>query len=109
MQPGEYDLSVEMAEFKRFVRTGIVLRVGDSLEIPVALELTPFPGNVILQSRMDPIAAKFISLFPNPTGPGLRFTNASNVNVAYTRAVDDNRVEARVDHSIGYKQRFFGA
>jgi hypothetical protein len=37
--PGTYQVAVEVNGFKKFVRTGIVLRIGDSLDIPVRLEV----------------------------------------------------------------------
>ncbi|HTF64987.1 MAG TPA: carboxypeptidase regulatory-like domain-containing protein, partial [Edaphobacter sp.] len=37
--PGEYRLSIEANGFKRFVQTGLQVRVGDSLEIPVKMSV----------------------------------------------------------------------
>ena len=37
--PGTYTVQVEMAGFKKFVREGIQVRVGDAVEVDVALEL----------------------------------------------------------------------
>jgi hypothetical protein len=37
--PGTYQITVEVNGFKKFVRTGIALRIGDSLDIPVRLEV----------------------------------------------------------------------
>jgi hypothetical protein len=39
MQPGDYAITVEMTGFKKLSRTGIVLAVGQRLEIPLTLEL----------------------------------------------------------------------
>jgi len=39
MQPGNYAISVEMAGFKKLSRTGLLLAVGQRLEIPLTLEL----------------------------------------------------------------------
>jgi hypothetical protein len=39
MQPGNYSISVEMAGFKKLSRTGLVLAVGQRLEVPLTLEL----------------------------------------------------------------------
>ncbi len=39
LRPGEYNVSVEMQGFKRFLQTGVVVRVGDDIELPIRLEL----------------------------------------------------------------------
>src|SRR5262245_60578848 len=36
---GDYTLTVELAGFRRFTRTGLVLRVGEKLEVPITLQL----------------------------------------------------------------------
>src|SRR5438034_11751307 len=39
MQPGTYSVSVEMNGFKKLTRSGLVLAVGQRLEVPLTLEL----------------------------------------------------------------------
>jgi Carboxypeptidase regulatory-like domain len=39
LQPGEYRVGAESQGFKRFVQTGITVRVGDSIDIPIKMEL----------------------------------------------------------------------
>jgi Carboxypeptidase regulatory-like domain/TonB dependent receptor-like, beta-barrel len=68
---------------------------------------TPFSGNMIPASEINPIAAKIMNLFPERTGLGLAFTHGSNFNKTYTQTIDDNRVDARLDQNIGDKQRIF--
>ena len=70
---------------------------------------TPFPGNMIPTSQINPIAKNIMALFPQPTNNGLAFTNASNFNKTYTQSLNDNRVDARLDQNIGNKQRLFFA
>jgi hypothetical protein len=70
---------------------------------------TPFAGNKIDPNRLNPIALKFLSLFPEPNGPGLPFTHASNFNQTYTQAIADHRVDVRVDQNFGNRQRVFGS
>src|SRR5262249_35469804 len=43
--PGTYQIVVEVNGFKKYVRGGIVLRIGDTLDIPLQLEVgqTPEP------------------------------------------------------------------
>ncbi len=68
---------------------------------------TPFPGNIIPASQINPIAKNIMALFPEPTNPGLPFTGASNFNKTYTQTIDDNRVDARIDQNFGDKQRVY--
>src|ERR1700741_625630 len=36
---GDYELSIELSGFKRFVQSGLTLRVGQKIEIPIILEI----------------------------------------------------------------------
>ncbi len=65
----------------------------------------PFQNNVL--TSINPIAAKLMALFPEPTNPGLPFTHGSNFNKIYTQTIDDNRVDARLDHNFGDKQHLY--
>jgi len=38
MVPGNYEITVEVKGFKRYVRGGVVLRIGEKLDIPIVLE-----------------------------------------------------------------------
>jgi hypothetical protein len=68
---------------------------------------TPFSGNIVPASEINPIAAKVMTLFPEPNSAGLPFTHGSNFNKTYTQTIDDNRVDVRLDQSFGDKQRIF--
>jgi hypothetical protein len=39
LQPGNYSITVEMQGFKTMTRTGIVLAVGQQLQVPITLEV----------------------------------------------------------------------
>jgi hypothetical protein len=39
LQPGEYEISAEISGFKKYVGSGTTLRVNDSVEIPIRLEI----------------------------------------------------------------------
>jgi len=67
----------------------------------------PFPGNVIVPGRINPIAAKMMSLFPTPTDSGLPFTQASNFNTTYVRRIADHRLDVRLDQNLGDKHRIY--
>jgi len=51
LQPGPYRVTFEAAGFKRFVRDGIELRVGDSLPVDAALELGTVSESVEVKAR----------------------------------------------------------
>jgi hypothetical protein len=70
---------------------------------------TPFPLNKIDASKINPIAANFMKMFPAPTDDGVPFTHASNFNKTLTRPIDDHRVDIRGDQNIGEKHRIFAS
>lgn len=65
---------------------------------------TPFAGNVIPASRLDPNAVKLLSLFPAPTGPGL----LNNYSVNRNATTDVNSFDARIDQNFSEKDQLFG-
>src|SRR5207248_11781296 len=46
MQPGNYSISVEITGFKKLTRSGLVLAVGQRLEVPLTLELGQISENI---------------------------------------------------------------
>ena len=69
---------------------------------------TPFAGNVLPASRIDPIARKLLDYYPaaNATGdPNTLFNNYAN-NAG--RAIDGDQVSGRVDHNVTNAWRAFG-
>jgi hypothetical protein len=65
---------------------------------------TLFPGNIIPQSRFDPVAVKIQALFPQPTNSGL----VNNFAIVYpnTRTFDTTNI--KIDHNLGTKQHISG-
>jgi len=64
---------------------------------------TPFPGNVILPGRLDPVAQALLeALVPLPNSPGNRFLSAP------TLRADADQVGVRLDHSFSPHNNFFG-
>ncbi len=68
----------------------------------------PVPGNIITNVRpIDPVAAKIISYYPDPTGPGNavgqnNFVSlAANVDYYWSAAT-------RIDYVLNERQKFFG-
>ncbi|MGH9630408.1 MAG: hypothetical protein ACRD7E_19015, partial [Bryobacteraceae bacterium] len=64
---------------------------------PVTRQRQAFAGNIIPQSRLDPIGARVAKLYPEPNKPGLvrnyLFNPADNLN--------RDRWDAKVDHNFG--------
>ncbi|HVN03383.1 MAG TPA: carboxypeptidase-like regulatory domain-containing protein [Bryobacteraceae bacterium] len=64
---------------------------------------TPFPGNTIPASRMDPNSLKLMQLFPAPTQGGLY----NNYNVNRSSSNDVNAVDGRVDEYFTEHDQMF--
>jgi hypothetical protein len=67
---------------------------------------SPFPGNTIPASRIDPVVARIIPLYPASNIPGL--DNAPN-NFFYSPSDSDdaNQFDFRGDHNLSDRHRFF--
>jgi hypothetical protein len=66
---------------------------------------TQFPGNIIPQSRIDPVAANIAAHFPPPNRPPANLAGANNWNAANTNALDITTGTAKVDHNFNEKDR----
>ncbi|MGP8246758.1 MAG: TonB-dependent receptor [Bryobacteraceae bacterium] len=74
-----------------------------------AVGRTPFPGNIIPASRVNPIAAKIIALVPNPN-QNLNNTAAPSNNyfalLPFTK--DSDLADGKIDYNISEKDRLSG-
>ncbi len=61
---------------------------------PLTSPRTPFPGNIIPTNRIDPIALRFLNLYPTPSAPGL----ASNFTTTVNREQTSDTFDVRLDH-----------
>ena len=70
---------------------------------------TPFAGNIIPQNRINPVAAKMLSLYPDPntTTPGSPAWQNNWVLVPNPGIMDFQNYTARVDHTLGPKERVY--
>jgi hypothetical protein len=71
------------------------------------IQRSPFPGNVIPASRINPVAAKFLA-FPDyalPTDSGQPFTHNFNFNGNAATGGDNDQINVRGDHQLSDKQR----
>jgi hypothetical protein len=76
------------------------MRAGDFSELPVTIydpttnPRTPFPGNRVPANRLDPIALRYLSLYPNPTTSG----TANNYSGIRERTQNSSTADLRIDH-----------
>ncbi len=86
------------------------MRAGDFSELsaviydPTLSPRVPFAGNVIPSARLDPIALKYLALYPQPTTGGL----SNNYTGTRDRTQDSKTTDLRVDHSFSTNTRLFG-
>jgi hypothetical protein len=59
----------------------------------------PFPGNVIPQDRINPIARNYMGLYPDPNVPGAGTSANYSTTNDYTQ--DTNTFDVRLDHRVG--------
>jgi len=84
--------------------TGSINAAGD------AVGRTPFAGNIIPQSRWNPIAQKLLSMFPTPNVAGQvnNFGPANNYLTNPVEPNDTNQLDLRIDHKISDSDSIFG-
>ena len=61
---------------------------------PLTSPRTPFPGNIIPANRIDPVAQRFLNLYPTPSASGL----ASNFTTTVNREQTSDTFDVRLDH-----------
>lgn len=89
----------------RYLSAGTVDPVTHLVATRTGYVRDPFPGNIIPASRISPVAAKLLSLFPLP--------NANNGNIvnnyvsAPVNQIKNNTFDARVDQNISSKDQLF--
>ena len=72
----------------------------------VAVSASPFPGNVIPQSRIDPASVKLLQYFPAPNQPGTSL--ARNYLRNASQPTDSTQFNQRVDWIENSKSSWFG-
>lgn len=61
--------------------------------------------NVIPAGRINPVSAKILAYYPNPTSPGI----TNNYTLSSSSPLTNTTYTIRVDHSIGSNDKFFGS
>jgi outer membrane receptor protein involved in Fe transport len=75
---------------------------------PGAVIRTPFAGNVIPLSRIDPVVRNLLPYIPRPNAAGNPFTNVNNFVNNSSAPTDKNTFSGRLDETITSNQRIFG-
>ncbi len=65
-------------------------------------------ANIIPASRIDPVAAKIFTYFPDPVLPGRQFGYTDNWITSYLSLQNNNQWGAKIDHAISQKDRISG-
>ncbi|MBS1829309.1 MAG: TonB-dependent receptor [Acidobacteria bacterium] len=68
---------------------------------------TPFAGNRIPATRIDPVATKLAALYPRPNTAGTGPAAQNNFLAAGAGATDDDNFDVRVDHSFAPAKNFY--
>ncbi len=68
---------------------------------------SPFPGNIIPSSRLDPVGASIAALYPAPNVSGARSRN-NNFRANQPINTTTNVAVARLDHSFSTNDRIYG-
>jgi hypothetical protein len=68
---------------------------------------TPFAGNILPVNRIDPIATKLLTYYPQPNTAGDPFTAFNNYANNASRSIDQNQFSGRVDHGFSNSYRMF--
>jgi hypothetical protein len=82
-------------------RTGDFSKVSKILTNPTTG--TPFPGNILPASMIDPLASKLVQLYPTPTNGNL----SANYLFGGPSDEDDVRYDIRVDHTFREKDSIY--
>jgi len=68
---------------------------------------SPFPGNVIPTSRLDPAAKVLENFWAHPNSPGANFTNVNNYTANASVGGNNDEYTARVDHTFSSNNHAF--
>lgn len=89
------------------------MRTGDFSELlaargiviydPTSATRTAFPGNIIPTNRIDPIALRFLNLYPLPTASGL----GSNFTTTVNREQTSDTFDIRLDHRFNSNRSLY--
>ena len=92
-----------------FASNGKLIQIYDPFSVPSGsgLNRTPFAGNVIPASAINPVAAKLENYFAKPNTTGNPVTNANNYYNTGAHLDNTNSWDIKIDHNLTDRQRFF--
>jgi Carboxypeptidase regulatory-like domain len=73
-----------------------------------SVSVTPFPGNVVPQNRMDPLAASLVKQMWAPNNPGQNITGLNNYTKGFNEKYGYYNFSDRGDYNINDKWKVFG-
>jgi hypothetical protein len=89
-----------------FTATGALIGVFDpATSRPGATVRTPFPGNVIPASRIDPVGARIAQFFPAPNRAAINAAGANNFTANAGNVLDLTTWTSKGDHIFSEKDR----
>ena len=74
---------------------------------PAAYTRAPFAGNVLPTSRIDPVAQRMITFYPQANTTGNPITHVNNFVSNAPRRISKNDFSGRVDHQVTQNYRTF--
>jgi len=69
---------------------------------------TPFAGNIIPNSMIDPVARNMMALYPDPTGSGDPITGRNNFTKKFVSTNPSYQFDIKIDHMVTDKTRIAG-
>ncbi len=69
---------------------------------------SPFPDNKIPSNRLDPVALKMQTYYPEANSPGLAFSHQNNLVLQAAYPQPQDRIEFKIDQVFSERQRMFG-
>lgn len=69
---------------------------------------TAFPGNVIPQSMLDPVALQIMKYYPMPNAAGTPYTDTNNYVSNAPLTVNQNEGSVRIDQNVNSRYHLFG-
>ncbi len=91
-----------------FNSSGALIPIFDPITGSAAAARNQFAGNVIPHNRLNPIALKVLSYFPEPNVPGNPFTGVNNYLASGVQTTTRNAFGIRLDEYLTPTQRLSG-
>jgi hypothetical protein len=69
---------------------------------------TPFSGNLVPSTRMDPVSRNLLRYWPKDNNPGLSFTGANNLVLGVAARYNSDQADYRLDHRFNDRHSAYG-